>query len=418
MAHGVREKVELAGANIDLLTLRDAVDTIVERAVSRFGPPLGVVSINLDHVHHFGPGGRFRGLLVQAQATGTIEWLNLLDGAPLVSEVRRRTGGQWPRLAGSDIIEPLLERIEDKQLTVGFLGGTAATHALLRERFAVERPRLRLAGTWSPDRETVSHAAGSKRLAAQIADAGVDVLVVCLGKPRQEQWIAEHGAATGARALLAFGAVVDFLAGSSRRSPQWISDHGLEWAWRLSREPRRLARRYLVQGPPAYLRMRTSSDATPTRRGPAQSISPRPAPETGHFLGPEGYADVCVVIVTDNSAGHINPLLESLRLETDGLRVRVVVADNDSTDDTLDRVRRHKDVIVVPTGASESYDAGINAAGRHAGQYACLLVLNPDLVAWKGAVTALAYRAGQVGAAVPHVTRSDRSAYVSVPGTE
>jgi N-acetylglucosaminyldiphosphoundecaprenol N-acetyl-beta-D-mannosaminyltransferase len=81
----------------------------------------------------------------------------------------------------------------------------------------------------------------------------VTILVVCLGKPRQEEWIAEHGYASGAKVCLAFGAAVDFLAGRVSRAPQWMANYGFEWAWGLVREPRRLDRRYLLQGPKAYL---------------------------------------------------------------------------------------------------------------------------------------------------------------------
>ena len=90
----------------------------------------------------------------------------------------------------------------------------------------------------------------------EINDAGVDILVVGLGKPLQENWINRHGSQTGAQVLLAFGAVVDFLAGRIRRAPEPIVQAGAEWAWRLMLEPRRLGRRYLIDGPPALVRLR------------------------------------------------------------------------------------------------------------------------------------------------------------------
>ncbi|CQD09129.1 teichoic acid biosynthesis protein [Mycolicibacterium conceptionense] len=99
------------------------------------------------------------------------------------------------------------------------------------------------------------------------------VLIVGLGKPRQELWIDRHGAATGAAVLAAFGAAADFLAGVVNRAPERYRRHGMEWMYRLNQEPRRLARRYLVQGPPAFAQLRhavvenTEPDAF-TRRGP------------------------------------------------------------------------------------------------------------------------------------------------------
>jgi exopolysaccharide biosynthesis WecB/TagA/CpsF family protein len=124
---------------------------------------------------------------------------------------------------------------------------------------AEEWPRVRFVGHWTPERDDVSDSLRSRALASEIRASGADILLVCLGKPRQERWINEYGLLTGAGALLAFGAAVDFLAGTVSRAPVWVSQSGGEWAWRLMREPRRLARRYLVDGPPAYLAVRRAS---------------------------------------------------------------------------------------------------------------------------------------------------------------
>jgi UDP-N-acetyl-D-mannosaminuronic acid transferase (WecB/TagA/CpsF family) len=105
---------------------------------------------------------------------------------------------------------------------------------------------------WSPDPQDIETC--SDALVAAIRAAGTDILVVSLGKPRQEQWIDRHGYGTGARIFLPCGGAVDFLAGMTRRAPDWMQRSGLEWFYRLTREPRRLARRYLLQGPFALLR--------------------------------------------------------------------------------------------------------------------------------------------------------------------
>ena len=125
------------------------------------------------------------------------------------------------------------------------------------------------------DVETVTAWLTGGVVAAEVAAAGVDVLVVGLGKPRQELWIDRHGAATGARVLLAFGAAADFLAGSVRRAPKFMQDNGIEWLYRLGVEPRRLARRYLVQGPPALLALRRARLERPTSTA-ASTQAPQP----------------------------------------------------------------------------------------------------------------------------------------------
>jgi exopolysaccharide biosynthesis WecB/TagA/CpsF family protein len=259
--------LSLGGVRVDLLEFDEAVDVIAARSRSTAPVPLGVVSINLDHIHHFGSGTSLGGDFgLRAGPVATVDWLNLVDGAPLVSEARRRTLRSWPRLAGSDLIGAILDNAERDGVTIGFLGGSAETHRVLRTHLGETRPRLRLAGCWAPSRAELADAERSCEIADEIAEAGVDVLIVCLGKPRQELWIDHYGALTGARVLLAFGAVVDFLAGRVGRAPRAVADHGFEWAWRLAREPRRLARRYLIDGPPAYLALRREKSSLRSAR--------------------------------------------------------------------------------------------------------------------------------------------------------
>ncbi|MCX2750283.1 WecB/TagA/CpsF family glycosyltransferase [Arthrobacter sp. MI7-26] len=378
----------------------DAVRATIARATESRARPLGVISANLDHVHHFGQGGRWEGSL----DSGTdVEWLTLVDGAPLRAQARRLTGRDWPRLAGSDLIGPLLDNAAVNGCRVGFLGGTTQTQEMLRNKLAKERPELLVVGWWSPDRQTLADATSSGNLADEVAEAGVDILVVGLGKPRQELWIAQHGARSGAKVLLAFGAVVDFLAGRVRRSPGWASQCGLEWAWRLALEPRRLARRYLVDGPEAYLWLRRRS----------QTII---KPKAGRFLPVEEKADVAVVVVTYNNAADIGPLIAGLRGETIGQTLKVIVADNSSSDGTLEELAKNPDVITVPTGGNLGYAGGINAALQHAGRAQSFLILNPDVRVEPGAVGALRSRMSTTGAGivVPVLLDEDGSTYPSL----
>ncbi|WP_282944237.1 WecB/TagA/CpsF family glycosyltransferase [Cellulomonas endometrii] len=267
-------RVLLGGTPVDLFETPDAVATIVAHATAGSPWPLGVMSANLDHIHHFGyhgpsslvpfvwahpgAGEPFPGTFPEAlharerQSGPPVRWLNLLDGAPLVRHAAHLTGRTWPRLAGSDLISPVLDEAESRGLTVGFLGGRPEVLDALSRTLASERPGLAVRGLWSPDRGDLDDAERCRVWAEKVRAAQVDVLVVGLGKPRQERWIVRYGPLTGSSVLLAFGAVVDFLAGAVQRAPEVVRDHGMEWAWRLALEPRRLARRYLLDGPPAY----------------------------------------------------------------------------------------------------------------------------------------------------------------------
>jgi exopolysaccharide biosynthesis WecB/TagA/CpsF family protein len=219
--------------------------------------PLAIGSANLDHIHHFGRRG--------ASATDidvagdSPQWLVLLDGVPMVRRATSLTGRSWPLLAGSDLLPLLLDAGQAAGSRVGFLGGSAQMHDLVRPVLAERYPDLTVAGFWSPARADLADHASCARLADQVREAGVDLLVVGLGKPRQERWIQRYASASGARVLLGFGAAADFLAGTVARAPGWVRRGGVEWLYRFSREPRRLARRYCVQGPPAMWRLWTDS---------------------------------------------------------------------------------------------------------------------------------------------------------------
>jgi N-acetylglucosaminyldiphosphoundecaprenol N-acetyl-beta-D-mannosaminyltransferase len=251
--------VDIAACPVHLVDRAQALKIIADAARLPHPTPLAVASINLDHVHHFGRGAHRLG--ADPAAATAVRWLSLVDGAPIARQATRFVGDAIPRLAGSDLIGPILDDAAAQHLSIAILGGDAALTDVLTERLAEGWPELRFAGHWSPTRDELAEQ--SPEIAAGIKAAGADIVVVCLGKPRQEDWIDAYGAATGAGVLLAFGAVVDFIAGRVSRAPRWVSSAGFEWMWRLMLEPRRLARRYLIEGPPAYVAVRRSR--TPQR---------------------------------------------------------------------------------------------------------------------------------------------------------
>ena len=229
-------------------TEADVVDMVRRRLTRSRRTQLAVGSVNLDHLHHF-RGSKFR-------FDGGPDWLWLADGAPVAWRGSRLSGAQWPRVTGADLLEPLLDVAAEADAQVGFLGGMEPVHERLAAVLSARYPDAAPTRFWSPERADIESVAASAVLAENVRAAGVRMLVVGLGKPRQERWVAAHGAATGADVILAFGAAGDFLAGVVDRAPVGYRHHGLEWLYRLRQEPRRLARRYLVQGPAALLQLR------------------------------------------------------------------------------------------------------------------------------------------------------------------
>ncbi|RRQ29114.1 glycosyltransferase [Rhodococcus sp. Eu-32] len=252
--NGSTVRLVAGGTPVELCTFDEVVEAVTRRLADPGHVPLALGSVNLDHIHHFRPMPHSVDHIDTER--DDLAWAFLADGAPIVNQAEKLTGRSWSRVTGSDLLPAIVDMASAEGRTVGILGGTSRMHERLRFVLRRSHPDLDVAGFWSPSAEELADPAQSSRIAAQISAAGIDILVVGLGKPRQEQWIDTYGLATGARLLLAFGAAADFLAGESQRAPRFFQENGLEWFYRLVTEPRRLSRRYLLEGPRALMQLR------------------------------------------------------------------------------------------------------------------------------------------------------------------
>ena len=211
--------------------------------------------------------------------------------------------------------------------------------------------------------------------------------------------------------MLAFGAVGDFLAGRVRRAPERVTEAGAEWAWRLLLEPRRLGRRYLIQGPPALLRLkctaRVVASAVPTAAR---------AERRGRFVGADEHADVAAVVVTYNSASDVPLLIDDLRLAAQQRPIRLIVVDNQSSDETVKVVRAHDDIVLIEADNNLGYSGGINAALPYINPADSVLILNPDLTLAPDAIARMltAAESDRIGAIVPMMLDADGATYPSL----
>jgi exopolysaccharide biosynthesis WecB/TagA/CpsF family protein len=259
-------RMSLGGNIVERHEFDEVVSIVAARLESASTRGLVLGSVNLDHLHQFHH--------VAAAPNDQLDWMFLADGMPIAWLGHLLTGEPWHRIAGADLLDGVLALAQQTGQRVGFFGGSAETHRRLAESVARHHPGLAISGMWAPDADAIE--SSSDDLAAEIRTARTDILVVSLGKPRQEQWIDQHGAATGARILLPCGGAIDFLAGTTKRAPGWMQRSGLEWLHRLSHEPRRLARRYLVQGPVALVRAtRAQLVRDPGRAAPDEPPFPR-----------------------------------------------------------------------------------------------------------------------------------------------
>lgn len=137
-------------------------------------------------------------------------------------------------------------------------------------------------------------------------------------------------------------------------------------------------------------------------RRPELRPSASAAFEVAHskFAAAEEHADIAVIVVTYQSGDAVTPLIASLRAETADQSIRVVIADNASTDNTVDRAREHPDLIVIDNGSNPGYAGGINAAMAVAGDAEAFLILNPDLQVERHCLQRLLLKMREVGAGI------------------
>jgi N-acetylglucosaminyldiphosphoundecaprenol N-acetyl-beta-D-mannosaminyltransferase len=245
-------RFRLAGTVVDACTREYVMGQVEARLLTGEGAALLIGSANVQHFREFSLISGRHGIFVHRdEAT----WLLLPDGVPVVRLLRRMTGVKWEQLAGSDLLPEFLAIAERLSVRVGFFGGTSMMHAGLGHVLSNCFHGLELAGMWAPERQRLLDPTGAASLADEVRRASVDLLVVSLGKPRQEQWLATYAGRAGIKVGLAFGAATDFVAGTIPRAPTVLREHGLEWLFRLALEPRRLARRYVLEGPVDIVRM-------------------------------------------------------------------------------------------------------------------------------------------------------------------
>jgi N-acetylglucosaminyldiphosphoundecaprenol N-acetyl-beta-D-mannosaminyltransferase len=169
------------------------------------------------------------------------------DGMPMVW-AGRRAGARISRVYGPDLMDVVLSRAVKAGWSSYFLGGSEDVLAKLIATLGRRYPGLAVAGYESPPFRPLSQAEDAA-IVDRINAAAADIVWVGLGTPKQERFMASHRSRLDSPVLVGVGAAFDLIAGTLPQAPHWMQRNGLEWAFRLRTEPRRLWRRYLFNGP-------------------------------------------------------------------------------------------------------------------------------------------------------------------------
>ena len=236
----------LPGLRLHAVTRAQCVEFVMaELAAGRGG---ALVTPNLDHLRRLQRDAGFRAVYDGAR-------LHVADGMPLVWAAWLQGTPLPERVAGSDLTHDLAAGLARSGRRLFLLGGDPGTAEAAGRMLVAAHPGLVVAGTACPAPGFERDPAAMQALRDALVAAHPDLVYVALGSPKQERLVHELKPLLPCAWWVGVGISFSFVTGAVRRAPRWMRACGLEWVHRLAQEPRRLARRYLVDGIPFALRL-------------------------------------------------------------------------------------------------------------------------------------------------------------------
>jgi N-acetylglucosaminyldiphosphoundecaprenol N-acetyl-beta-D-mannosaminyltransferase len=222
--------IEILGVRVDDVTMEEAA-ACVAHFIREPGRCRQVSTVNPEFVMLARQNPEFARTLAASD-------LNLPDGANLVRAARMLGRPLRERVAGSDLVSRIAARAAEKGWRIFLLGARegigADAAARLRERY----PSLQIAGVWAGSPQPPAE----DEQVTRVNHSGTEILLVAYGAPAQDLWIARNRERLTARIAMGVGDAFDFVAGRIPRAPIWMQRAGLEWLFRLTRQPWRMRR--------------------------------------------------------------------------------------------------------------------------------------------------------------------------------
>ncbi len=258
----------LFGVPFHDVTFDETVDWAVERMKS--GPPGYLATANVDFLTQAWRDPELQRILLEAD-------LVVADGMPIVWAARRFGPRLRQRVTGSDLVPRLAAACARERLRVFLLGGGPGVADAAGLALKKRHPDLIICGTYSPPKADVLGLAHEEIL-ARLAEARPHLLLVAFGAPKQEKFINLHVRSWSVPLAIGVGGSLDFMAGAQRRAPVVLQRLGLEWAWRMTTDPRRLFGRYAENLRFFFTSYRALRRQRVSARRAGLDPSPEPAP--------------------------------------------------------------------------------------------------------------------------------------------
>ncbi len=231
----------LMGVDVHAVTEVQAIEHIIRELDSHRGGV--VVTPNLDHLRRCRTDMNFAAFVSEAE-------LVVADGMPLIWASRVQGTPLPQRVAGSDLILSLSAAAAKAGRKIFLLGGSPGTAEGAAEVLRTRNPGIQIVGTYCPPMGFEQNEAEMARMIGQLTASHAEIVFVALGSPKQEHLIERIRANLPHAWWLGVGVSFSFLTGHVQRAPRLLQRIGLEWVHRLLQEPRRLFKRYVVQGVP------------------------------------------------------------------------------------------------------------------------------------------------------------------------
>lgn len=234
------DRRDVLGCPVDAVSFADAATAIHQAVLSRAS--LRLVAINVDQIMKARRDPEFARLLWEAD-------LAFADGVPVVWAAALLGTPVAGRVSGTDLVWRCARISAETDRPMALVGARPGVAARAAHRLMQETPGSRVSAIPTP---FPLGPAESLAIAAAIREQDAGIVLVALGAPRQERWIAEHLGASGAAVGVGVGSAFDIIAGDQPRAPRWMQASGLEWLHRTILDPRRLGRRYLIEDSPFF----------------------------------------------------------------------------------------------------------------------------------------------------------------------
>ncbi len=231
------DRRSLMHISLDRVTMSEAVSCV--RLMAKEGQGAFVVTPNVDHMIKLTKDKEFERIYRDAD-------LILADGVPLLWFAKGLGDPIPEKVSGSDLFPRVCKMAADEGLSVFLLGGNEGVAKKAADKLKERHAALRIAGTYCPPFGFEKDEKEVDRIITLLSETKPDILFVGLGAPKQEKFFDSIRERVQIPVALHVGASFDFVAGTVRRAPKWMSRVGLEWFYRLMKEPKRMFKRYLI----------------------------------------------------------------------------------------------------------------------------------------------------------------------------